>query len=124
MSDKISSQQIEAKVQEICGVNPTAKLVPAATLRQWAAEILAGRHTSMTSPPIGTATEPTLEEDDLGADETEFGDVVELRGHKFVICNGLVIPKDLLESKVLPMIEEYMTQHGITLDQVFSEMMQ
>lgn len=77
------------------------------------------------NPPASVSVEPTLQdEEDLGEDATEFGDIVELKGHKFVICNGLVIPKDLLEDKVLPMIDNYMKEHGITLDQVFNEMMQ
>ncbi|EES99815.1 hypothetical protein QR46_2301 [Giardia duodenalis assemblage B] len=125
MTSQFTQSQIDAKMNEIRRANATAKLIPTSALRQWAIELLSGTHSSLTNPPASVSVEPLLQdEEDLGEDATEFGDVVELKGHKFVICNGLVIPKDLLEDKVLPMIDSYMKEHGITLDQVFNEMMQ
>lgn len=119
----LSSDLIDGKVEEIKRVNGTATLLDPKVLRGWAVEILTGGHESMMVPPPNLHVIPDETEEDFGDDDNEFGEVVEFRGVPFVICNGLVVPKDLLETEILPRIQRYLDERGITMDEIFSELM-
>jgi len=119
--------ELAAKADEIKEKNPTARLLPPRVLREWAQRLLDGTHSSFTEPPADI--DPLSDEEsgpDGGSEDSdsgnEFGDVVELNGTKFVICTGLVVPLELLDSKILPQIQEYFDSRGITMESIFAEL--
>lgn len=122
-----SDQELAAKVEELRAANPTARLLPSRALTEWARCLLDGSHSSYSVPPdtlhpLSDAESDADGDSDDSEGSNEFGDVVELHGTKFVICTGLVVPLELLDSKILPQIQEYFDSKGITMESIFAEL--
>lgn len=117
-------------IEKIKEQNPLTKYFTTFILTEWARRIINKEYDDYKNPPENLDT-IDIEVGDPGnyssddkydysnsSAENEYGDIVKVKDTLFIVCNGLVVPKELLEKTILDLIEAEMNKLGISVDDV------